>query len=177
MPLRTTRLAYFCAAISFAQPPRPPAVASPEIGSDRTVTFRIYAPKAAEVLVTGDWMGRTDKPIALSKQDDGIWVATAGPFEPNTYFYAFTVNGVRSADPVNNETIVLGGRFPQSRLEIRGDTSQPCGSGDLLLPGNRRFSEVLQQKTIEHTFKEIHGFHSTPTFRAQLIEFAQVLFR
>jgi enterochelin esterase-like enzyme len=42
---------------------------------------------------------------------------------------------------------------------------------------NRKLSEVLHQKHIEHTFNEIAGYHSTPTFRALLIEFAQVLFR
>jgi enterochelin esterase-like enzyme len=52
-----------------------------------------------------------------------------------------------------------------------------CGSGDLLLPGNRRFSEVLKEKNIQHTFHEIAGYHSTPTFRALFIEFAQRLFK
>jgi enterochelin esterase family protein len=312
-------------------------------------------------------MARTDKPIPMSKADDGVWVATAGPLEPNVYFYVFHVDGVRAADPANSNTIVTGGRFPQSRLEIHGVSAQiwkaqtvpkgtihieffesslqniersyyvytppgyenkrssplpvlvllpgtpgteaewvtaglvnrifdnliaqkrikpmlllmpradvllkggtradnlrefepllvreilphferrysirsrpefraiagyslggelaltvglrnpdlfrtvgsfggsvferdfedrfgkawadpkavssryrliwvGCGSGDLLLPGNRRFSEVLHQKHIQHTFREIAGYHSTPTFRALLTEFAQVLF-
>jgi enterochelin esterase-like enzyme len=359
-----------CSCVSFAaaQPPKPPAVVSPEIASDRTVTFRIYAPKAIEVLVTGDWMTRTDKPIPLSKREDGVWVGTAGPLEPNVYFYGFNVDGVRTVDPANSNTIVTGGRFAQSSLNIRGEVALPwevqtvpkgtihveffdsvlqqrersyyvytppgyenkrgtglpvlvllpgtpgteadwitaglvnrifdnliaqrkvspvlvlmpradvllkrgtradnlrefepllvrevlphfesryrtkgkpelraiagyslggelaltvglrhpdlfrtvgsfggsvferdfedrfgkawaepkaissryrliwvgCGSGDLLLPGNRRFSEVLGQKKIPNTFREIVGYHSTPTFRALLIEFAQLLFR
>ena len=29
---------------------------SPEVGPDKTVTFRIYAPKASEVTLRGDWM-------------------------------------------------------------------------------------------------------------------------
>ena len=52
-----------------------------------------------------------------------------------------------------------------------------CGSGDLLLPGNRKLSDVLKQKNIQHTFSEIAGYHSTPIFRALLIDFARVLFR
>lgn len=59
-------------AASFAQTPRPPAVVSPEVAADRTVTFRIYAPKASEVLLTRDWMGRTDKPIPLSRREAGV---------------------------------------------------------------------------------------------------------
>jgi hypothetical protein len=34
--------------------PRPPAVHSPEVHADRTVTFRLQAPKATEVRLTGD---------------------------------------------------------------------------------------------------------------------------
>ena len=357
-----------CVSFAVAQPPKPPAVVSPEVASDRTVTFRIYAPKASEVLVTGDWMARTDKPIALSKRDDGVWLGVTGPLEPNVYFYTFNVDGVRTADPANSDTIVTGGRFAQSSLEIRGEVALPwevqtvpkgtihveffhsrlqgrersyyvytlpgyenkrgtglpllvllpgtpgteadwitvglvnrifdnliaqgrvmplmvlmpradvllkggtradnlrefepflvreilpnfesryrtkgrpelraiagyslggelaltvglrhpelfrtvgsfsgsvferdfedrfgrawaepkaissryrliwvgCGSGDLLLPGNRKFSEVLDKKKIPNTFREIAGYHSTPTFRALLIEFAQLLFR
>jgi enterochelin esterase-like enzyme len=359
-----------CSCVSFvvAQPQKPPAVVSPEIAGDRTVTFRIYAPKASEVMVTGDWMSRTDKPIPLLKRDDGVWVGTAGPLEPNVYLYGFNVDGVRTTDPANSNTIVTGGRFAQSSLEIRGKLPLPwegqtvpkgtihieffdsmlqrrersyyvytppgyenkrgtgfpvlvllpgtpgteadwvtvglvnrifdnlisqgratpllvlmpradvlltsgtradnlrefepllirevlphfesryrtkrspelraiagyslggelaltvglrhpnvfrtvgsfggsvfekdfedrfgsawaepkvissryrliwvgCGSGDLFLSGNRKFSEVLHQKRISNTFREIAGYHSTPTFRALLIEFAQLLFR
>jgi enterochelin esterase-like enzyme len=98
-------------------------VVSPEIAGDRTVTFRIYAPKAIEVMVTGDWMSRTDKPIPLLKRDDGVWVGTA---EPNVYLYGFNVDGVRTTDPENSNTIVTGGRFAQSSLEIRGEVPLPC---------------------------------------------------
>jgi hypothetical protein len=110
-----------CVSFALAQTPKPPGVVSPEVRGDRTVTFRIHAPKATEVLVTGDWMGRTDKPIPLSKGDDGVWVGAAGPLEPNMYLYSFSVDGVRTPDPANTNTIVTGGRFPQSGLEIRGD--------------------------------------------------------
>lgn len=346
-------LTYLCISSAFAQVPRPAAVVSPEVSGDRTVTFRIYAPGANDVQVTGDWMGPKDKPIPMSKRDDGVWVGSAGPLQPNVYFYTFSINGVRAPDPANPNTIVSGGRFPQSSLEIRADAPQPwepqsvpkgsihveffdsklqgrersyyvysppgyeskrlpvlillpgtpgteadwvtvgsvnrifdnliaqgkvkpmlvlmpradvllkggtradnlrefepllilevlphllaiagyslggelaltvglrhpnffrtvgsfagsiferdfedrfgkawadpkaisslyrliwigCGSGDLLLPGNRKFSDVLNQKNIRHTFTEIAGYHSMPTFRALLIEFAQLLFR
>src|SRR5688572_24009104 len=115
----------FCVSFAFAQSPRPPSLLSPEVSTDRTVTFRIYAPKATDVQVTGDWMGRADKPILMSKQHDGVWVGNAGPLEPNVYFYAFSVDGVLTSDPANSNTIVTGGRFSQSHLEIRGDTALP----------------------------------------------------
>ena len=41
-------------------PPRQPTpndtLISPEVATDRRVTFRIYAPKATDVALRGDWM-------------------------------------------------------------------------------------------------------------------------
>ncbi len=52
-----------------------------------------------------------------------------------------------------------------------------CGSEDLFLPGNRKLSEILKQKDIQHTFREVPGNHSTPTFRRLLIDLVRALFR
>jgi enterochelin esterase family protein len=87
-----------------AQPPRREptpndTLVSPEVHPDRRVTFRIYAPKASEVTVRGDWM---DGPaVKLAKDDRGVWSATAGPLAPDFYSYAFAVDGVRTLDPKN----------------------------------------------------------------------------
>ncbi|MFN0102513.1 MAG: alpha/beta hydrolase [Bryobacteraceae bacterium] len=99
--------------------------------------------------MTGDWMGRLDKPIAMSKGDDGVWLARAGPLEPNAYFYSFTVDGVRAADPANANTIVAGGgRFPQSMLQVRGDRAsvwepQPVPKGSVHV---EFFESALQRR-------------------------------
>lgn len=61
-----------------AQVPRLPAVVSPEVLADRRVTFRLYAPKATEVLLTGEWMGPREKPAALLKGDDGVCPEVTG---------------------------------------------------------------------------------------------------
>jgi enterochelin esterase family protein len=37
----------------------PPPAVSPEVHADRTVTFRIQAPRAAEVTFNGDWLTAT----------------------------------------------------------------------------------------------------------------------
>lgn len=87
-----------------AQPPgRQPTpndtLVSPEVHPDKKVTFRIYAPKASEVTVRGDWM---EGPAAkLEKDDKGVWAVTTGPLTPDYYSYAFTVDGVRTVDPKN----------------------------------------------------------------------------
>src|SRR4051812_37189122 len=48
---------------------------STEVAPDRKVTFRIYAPKADEVAVNGDF-GQGGK---LTKDDKGVWSLTVGP--------------------------------------------------------------------------------------------------
>lgn len=75
------------------------AVRSPEVLEDRKVVFRIYAPKAEEVTVRGDWMtGPAEK---LTKDENGVWSATVGPLRADFYSYAFTVDGVKTIDPRN----------------------------------------------------------------------------
>ena len=75
---------------------------SPEVMPDHRVTFRIYAPKASEVSVAGDWItqgrGTGGK---LEKDDKGVWSITVGPLVPDFYCYSFTVDGVRTIDPKN----------------------------------------------------------------------------
>ena len=89
---------------------RPAAVVSPEVLADRRVTFRLRAPKATEVTLTGDWLGTTPPP-KLTKDDAGVWSVTLGPFEPSIYIYSYTVDGVAIADPIN------------PRMKLRASTS------------------------------------------------------
>jgi len=70
---------------------------STEVAADRKVTFRIYAPKAVEVSVSGDF-GRGGK---MEKDDAGVWSLTVGPLTPDFYTYTFNVDGVRVVDPKN----------------------------------------------------------------------------
>jgi len=70
---------------------------STEVSADHKVTFRIYAPKASEVSVGGDF-GAGGK---LTKDEQGIWSITVGPLVPDFYSYNFNVDGVRTVDPKN----------------------------------------------------------------------------
>jgi enterochelin esterase-like enzyme len=73
---------------------------STEVAPDRKVTFRIYAPKAGEVRLRGDWMeGFGTDPLA--KDEQGVWSVTVGPLVPDLYSYSFVVDGVKTADPKN----------------------------------------------------------------------------
>ena len=74
-----------------------PALVSPEVAADRRVTFRLRAPEAKTVNVSGDFGSDT----AMRKGADGIWTATVGPLDPEMYVYFFMVDGVRMTDPSN----------------------------------------------------------------------------
>jgi enterochelin esterase-like enzyme len=78
---------------------------SPEVHADRTVTFRLYAPKAADVTLTGDWLAtpaaRTGGTVKMTKGEDGVWTYTSAPLEATIHLYSFTLDGVNIADPVN----------------------------------------------------------------------------
>jgi enterochelin esterase-like enzyme len=88
-----------------AQAPAPRRQATPndtlksaEVAPDHTVTFRIYAPKADDVSVSGDF-GAGGK---LTKDETGVWSITVGPLTPDFYSYTFNVDGVRTVDPKNS---------------------------------------------------------------------------
>ncbi len=83
--------------------PRPPTVASPEV-KDKTVVFRILAPKAEKVgLVSSDIPGGPNGSggRALKKGENGVWEITLDSVAPGTYRYLLDVDGVRTVDPRN----------------------------------------------------------------------------
>ncbi|MCD8093067.1 MAG: esterase [Bacteroides sp.] len=88
-------------------------VVSPEIHDNNTVTFRLKAPKAVRVQVTGDFLptqkistplGEFDGPGMgeLVEGKDGVWeYTTPEPLAPELYSYPFIVDGLRMMDPAN----------------------------------------------------------------------------
>lgn len=83
------------------RPPTPDdTLKSPQALADKRVMIQIYAPKADEVTVIGDFMSAT-KPLALTKNEQGVWSVTVGPLKPDYYTYALLVDGVRTMDPKN----------------------------------------------------------------------------
>ena len=109
--------------------------------ADRTVTFRVRAPKASEVAVAFQGV----KPMA--KDADGTWSLTVGPLEPEIYEYSFTVDGARVLDTAN--TLLKTGRTL---------------SGNLLeIPGTPpRFDEV---QDVPHGSIQVRTYTSTPLKR------------
>jgi enterochelin esterase-like enzyme len=83
-----------------AQPQMPPpALKTPEVHSDNSVTFRFRAPNAQEVRVTRE--GSTE-PLAMQKDDSGVWTVNSPSWPPDYYGYSILVDGVRNIDPYNN---------------------------------------------------------------------------
>jgi enterochelin esterase-like enzyme len=105
------------ASRSSAQRPRTPGdtLASPQIHDDHRLTFRLYAPKASEVAVRGDF-GPEAK---MTKDDQGVWSVTVGPVTPDFYSYSYYVDGVKTADP-RNAVIKPGLVGVDSMVFVRG---------------------------------------------------------
>lgn len=89
-------------------------IVSPEINPDNTVTFRLFAPNAQKVQVTGDFLPMQEKEVPgfgeveepgvanLTKDDNGVWsFTTPSPLSPELYGYSFLVDGLKMMDPSN----------------------------------------------------------------------------
>jgi enterochelin esterase-like enzyme len=103
------------------RPPPPPPVLSPEIGTNRMVTFRLRAPDAREVSVDGQWPnGRA----TMTKDANGVWSVTVGPVEPGVWEYSFQMDGLEMIDPDN--PLIKPMRQPTvSILQVRGQPPLP----------------------------------------------------
>jgi len=92
------------AAAQQAKPPQntplqpPPALITPELHSDNSITFRFRAPNAQEVSVRRE--GTTD-PLTMQRDDQGVWTVNTSPMPPDYYGYSIIVDGQRTIDPYN----------------------------------------------------------------------------
>lgn len=100
----------------------PPAQPAYEVHAGRTVTFKLRAPEATDVKVSGDF---TQTAQGMTKGSDGTWSVTVGPLRPALYNYAFTVNGVRVVDPANPMLGAADRGTGSSLFEVKGDKLAP----------------------------------------------------
>src|SRR5579862_1621532 len=112
------------------------ALPSPEVHSDRTVTFRLRAPQATDVQLVGEIL-QGKSPQAMTKDENGVWTATVGPLSPEIWVYSFRVQGVDMADP-GNPAVKPGppGHATASVVEVPGDSpsfydSRPVPHGEV----------------------------------------------
>jgi len=104
-----------------AQAPRPAPVRSPEIHADRSVTFRLLAPKANEVTLNGSWDNGNN--LTMTKDSSGVWSTTIGPLAPQLWGYSFLADGAKVLDPGNGETQRDGSRY-DNLLMVSGPESE-----------------------------------------------------
>jgi enterochelin esterase family protein len=102
--LLTTSLVAQPAATPPRRGPQGPQVTSPEIAPDRHVTFRILAPKAEAVRLSGSDIPGNGPGAEMTKGTNGVWEVTLGPIDPGAYRYNFNVDGVSVIDPRNPAT-------------------------------------------------------------------------
>lgn len=98
---------------------------SPQVNDDHTVIFRIKAPQASEVKLSGAMLTvmHQRNPLPFTKGDDGIWTLKIGPLPVDMYQYNIIIDGVSVADP-NNTYAAFTAMPPYSELIIHGDGPQ-----------------------------------------------------
>jgi enterochelin esterase-like enzyme len=99
-----------------------PAEPGYQVSADRKVTFRLRAPEAATVTVSGDFATGAQ---TMTKGPDGIWTLTTAPLRAAVYNYRFTVNGIATSDPSNPMLGTADRGNGSSLLEVKGDTPSP----------------------------------------------------
>lgn len=99
----TFSLLLICSGNSFAQyqPTPNDTLKSISIYSDNTVSFKIFAPLAADVKIGGSDILRN---VKMNKSENGVWEGTVGPLMPGAYRYNFIVDKVSVLDPKNPMT-------------------------------------------------------------------------
>lgn len=117
-PMFLLSLAILNFSVAMAQPAPRPVIVSPEIHADNSVSFRFYAPAAKEVKLNAQF---EKSPLAMTKDDKGVWSITTSPIKPDMYPYAFNVDGISVADP-NNTAIFPNEGFQNSVVEVTGNS-------------------------------------------------------
>jgi enterochelin esterase family protein len=79
-------------------------VVSPEISSERKLTFRLLAPKAESVRLNAGDLQNLGEATTMIKGTNGVWETSVGPIAPGAYRYSFNVDEVTVIDPRNPAT-------------------------------------------------------------------------
>jgi enterochelin esterase-like enzyme len=108
-------------------PPQTPArIVSPEVHPDRSVTFRFRAPNAVELKLEREGA----EPVAMQKDEHGVWSVTAAPMDPDYYGYSFVADGVRLMD-AQNSLLVPNLLSPGNAVHVPGPSSLPWELNDV----------------------------------------------
>lgn len=103
--------------LSFGQPPRGLQVQSPQVNSDKSVTFRYSSRNAKTVLLEGQFL---KEPLPMAKDSNGTWSITIPKIKPDIYPYSFLVDQTQVADPAN-VFIFANERYKASLVDVPGE--------------------------------------------------------
>jgi len=92
---------------------------SPEVHADGSVTFRIAAPNAKEVLVSVEGNN-----MPMTQEINGIWSLTTQPYTPEIYSYLFRVDGIDVLD-IKNPSIQTNLQELVNTFTIPGNPPMP----------------------------------------------------
>ena len=118
---------------TIAQPGRPAPSLNDTLNSTRVlldgrVVFSIYAPKASQVMIIGDFSDNLPK--EMSADTNGVWSYTSRILPADAYSYDMYVDGVRTLDPLNNQ-IKESERNYSNYFIIPGKASEYCQNLDV----------------------------------------------
>ena len=97
-------------------------VVSPEVSTDRRITFRINAPQAQAVRVSGGDIPGLGQNGVMTKGENGVWTFTSQPVPAGAYRYNINVDGVSVIDPRNPLTSVSNNNVWSLALVPGSDT-------------------------------------------------------
>ncbi len=114
-----------------------PPLVSPELLPDGSVTFRLRAPKATEVKISGQF----GPEAVMGKDTQGVWSVTLPAVPAGIHEYHFSVDGLNVIDPQNS--MIKPQRWPGS--SILQVPASPAAPWDL--------QDIPHGTVHEHTYK------------------------
>ena len=100
-----------------------PAEPGYQVSADRKVTFRLRAPEATTVTVSGDFA--TGAQTMTKGPGRRVELSRSAPLRAAVYNYRFTVDGVATSDPTNPMLGTADRGNGSSLLEVKGDKPSP----------------------------------------------------
>lgn len=139
---------------------------SPDIHDDNSVTFRVYAPKAVSVRLTGDFL-----PHHIA--DNNGYVTEVSNMYPDKIGYIGLFSGamgVRNNPEVEKKIEVLFSKKPKLYFVA-------CGTADPIVKGSYDYVEFLQSHNYPCQVLWTGGAHTWKNWRNYLVVFGSQLFK
>ncbi|HCO67649.1 MAG TPA: esterase [Dysgonomonas sp.] len=99
------------------KPAEPPF--SPVVNEDNSITFRVKASGAKNVILHFDEWDVLSQPMV--KDEHGVWSVTIHPVKPRLYQYVFEIDGIRTID-FANPVVKAGTSVYGSVVEVHGSS-------------------------------------------------------